>query len=59
MKRKKWCLAVIVMVFALALICGSAVAADKVIKWKGQGCFGNASPLGKYTSSSGSNTPRR
>jgi TRAP-type mannitol/chloroaromatic compound transport system substrate-binding protein len=50
MKRNKWYLSVIVMVSALALICGSAAGADnKVFKWKGQGCFGNASPLGKYT----------
>jgi TRAP-type mannitol/chloroaromatic compound transport system substrate-binding protein len=49
MKRSKWCFSILVMVFALALICGSATAADKVFKWKGQGCFGNASPLGKYT----------
>ena len=47
--RKKWYLSAIVMVFALALIYGSAVAADKVFKWKGESCFGVASPLGKNT----------
>lgn len=49
MMRKKWCRLAFVMVLALALISSSALAADQVIKWKGQGCFGNASPLGVHT----------
>lgn len=49
MKRKKWWLSVFVFAFALALVAGGAGAAEKVIKWKGESCFGIASPLGKHT----------
>ncbi len=34
---------------ALALAAGPSQAADKVFKWKGESCFGIASPLGKHT----------
>lgn len=49
MMRRKWWLSLAVVVLALAVVSGSAVAADKVIKWKGESCFGIASPLGKHT----------
>ena len=50
---KRWLRTVIVMLFTLtaglALSADAGLAADKVIKWKGQTCFGIASPLGKHT----------
>jgi TRAP-type mannitol/chloroaromatic compound transport system substrate-binding protein len=49
MKRKKWWLSVFVFAFALTLVAGAAGAAEKVTKWKGESCFGIASPLGKHT----------
>jgi len=39
---------VLVSILMLALAAGPALAADKV-RWKGQTCFGVASPLGKHT----------
>ncbi len=38
-----------VCLLSLALAAGSLQAADKVVKWKGESCFGIASPLGKHT----------
>lgn len=49
MMRKRWSLSILVAVCALALVSGSAGAAEKVFKWKGESCFGIASPLGKHT----------
>ncbi|MEW5910519.1 MAG: TRAP transporter substrate-binding protein DctP, partial [Thermodesulfobacteriota bacterium] len=46
---KKRYLSIGIMVLAIALLGGNAFAADKVIKWKGESCFGIASPLGKHT----------
>lgn len=46
---KKWYLLLGVMVLAIALIGSNGLAADKVVKWKGESCFGIASPLGKHT----------
>lgn len=37
------------MVVGLAATAGLSYAADKPIKWKGQSCFGLATPLGKNT----------
>ncbi len=49
MKRNKRWLSILVCVCALALFAGGAGAAEKVVKWKGESCFGIASPLGKHT----------
>jgi TRAP-type mannitol/chloroaromatic compound transport system substrate-binding protein len=49
MRSKKWCFSAIVILFALVWMSGNAFSADQVYKWKGQGCFGNASPLGIHT----------
>lgn len=46
---RKWVLSTGIMLLALALLCSSGFAAEKVIKWKGESCFGIASPLGKHT----------
>jgi len=48
MKRKKVLLLSLVMAVSL-LLTGNGFGADKVFKWKGESCFGVASPLGKYT----------
>jgi TRAP-type mannitol/chloroaromatic compound transport system substrate-binding protein len=37
------------LALTLVLVVGSATAADKKIRWKGQSCFGINSPLGKHT----------
>jgi len=44
-KKLSW---VLVICLTLTLTIGSALAADKV-RWKGQSCFGVASPLGQHT----------
>jgi TRAP-type mannitol/chloroaromatic compound transport system substrate-binding protein len=49
MKKNRWWLSILVCVCAVALVTGAAGAAEKVVKWKGQSCFGIASPLGKHT----------
>jgi TRAP-type mannitol/chloroaromatic compound transport system substrate-binding protein len=50
-RKKKHSL--ILMVLAIVMVwmvtTGLSVAADKPIKWKGEGCFGLATPLGKQT----------
>jgi TRAP-type mannitol/chloroaromatic compound transport system substrate-binding protein len=38
-----------VLAISLVLANGLAMAADKKVRWKGQSCFGIASPLGKHT----------
>ena len=49
MTKNRWWLSIFVCVCALALVAGAAGAAEKVVRWKGQSCFGIASPLGKHT----------
>ena len=39
-------IATVAAVLALALLAGQSLAAEKKIRWKGQSCFGVASPLG-------------
>jgi TRAP-type mannitol/chloroaromatic compound transport system substrate-binding protein len=39
----------VVMVMVWLVTAALAVAADNPIRWKGQGCFGLASPLGRHT----------
>lgn len=46
---RKFFIITLAAIMALAFMAGTSLAADKVFKWKGQGCFGNASPLGKHT----------
>lgn len=38
-----------ILAIVLTFTAGQGFAADKPIKWKGQGCFGLASPLGQHT----------
>ncbi len=46
--KRKWMFSLGLVALALALGANSALAAD-VVKWKGESCFGIASPLGKHT----------
>lgn len=47
MKKRVWI--GLVCLLTLAFAAGSLQAAEKVVKWKGESCFGIASPLGKHT----------
>jgi TRAP-type mannitol/chloroaromatic compound transport system substrate-binding protein len=47
--RTRWLISVGIIVLAFGLIAGNGFAAEKVIRWKGESCFGIASPLGKHT----------
>ena len=52
MSTKKFTFIVVLtlaITLVLAITTGLSYAADKPIKWKGQSCFGLASPLGKHT----------
>ena len=46
---KKVLTATLALALVLAFMVGPSAADDKVYKWKGQSCFGVASPLGKHT----------
>ncbi len=46
---KRWYVSIGVLIVALTMIGSSTFAADKVITWKGESCFGVASPLGVHT----------
>jgi TRAP-type mannitol/chloroaromatic compound transport system substrate-binding protein len=47
--RTRWLILVGIIVLAFGLTVGNGFAAEKVIRWKGETCFGIASPLGKHT----------
>jgi TRAP-type mannitol/chloroaromatic compound transport system substrate-binding protein len=46
--KRKWMLSIGLVVLGITLIAGNGLAAD-TIRWKGQSCFGIASPLGVNT----------
>ena len=52
MTRKKllWVMSIsLISCLILALVAGPTLAAEKKVRWKGQSCFGVASPLGQHT----------
>jgi TRAP-type mannitol/chloroaromatic compound transport system substrate-binding protein len=52
MTRKKllWVMSIsLISCLVLVLAAGPSLAAEKKIRWKGQSCFGIASPLGQHT----------
>jgi TRAP-type mannitol/chloroaromatic compound transport system substrate-binding protein len=49
-KRRITCLIIpLAAVLVFTLITGTSLAAEKKVRWKGQSCFGVASPLGQHT----------